>query len=405
MKKLLSLLLFSIFAGRGTTFAQNGIAKLKFEEAEDSFAANNYFASLKKVREVEAILKSQNPKTIYLKILTLSKIGLKNPFANPELIIECNTLCNKYLVEFDNITDLEEKYKSVYKIYESVKKYPTTLTEYKRIDSIIRKADFYKSNKDSMNAALALEKLLAIKDCGSMDVLFKIGNLYEYGGKGINIDVTEAYKYYKRLYEAGDERGYYIIGRAYRKGMAGYPIDYNRAKALFELCLAESGQEVDAHKKSWYFTNSIINLGDLYFYNLIDYPRALQYYKSALEEGVTDSYIYNNLGFLYQKDDIPNKDYGLAFGYFKKVAERNEKDNISYANYMLGKLYENGKGVPKNLNEALSCYLLAAENGHGPAQASLKALYLIKSKEDRSFKKEAKRWLDIYNANPNKNKY
>lgn len=405
MRKFLLLLLFSILAGSVTTFAQNSIAKLKFEEAEEAFAANNYSVSLKKVREVEAILKSQNPKTIYLKIINLAKIGLKDPYANSELMVECNTLCNKYLVEFDNITDLEDKYKSVYNIYESVKKYPTTLTEYNRIDSIIRKSDFYRLNKDSMNALLALEKLLAIKDCGSRDVLYKIGYLYEYGGRGVDIDITEAYKYYKKLHEAGDERGYYIIGLAYRKGIAGYPIDYNRAKEHFELCLAESNQEMGEKKGLWYFINSTINLGNLFFYNLIDYPKALQYYKSALENGVTDGYIYNNLGFLYQKDDIANKDYGLAFSYFKKVVDSNDKDNINYANYMLGKLYENGKGVSQNQNEAISHYLLAAENGHGPAQSSLQALYLIKAKEDRSFKKDAKRWLDIYNANPNKSKY
>ena len=47
---------------------QNTIAKLKFEEAEEAYANNNFDLALSKLIEIETLLKSPNPKILYLKI-------------------------------------------------------------------------------------------------------------------------------------------------------------------------------------------------------------------------------------------------------------------------------------------------------------------------------------------------
>jgi hypothetical protein len=123
MKKTILFTLLNI-AFAQFVFAQNTIAKLKFEDAEEAYANNNFEQALSKLIEVETLLKSTNPQILYLKIHSQSKIIKKNPFNDYALIENTRKLCSQYLTDYEQIPDNDGNYKGIYKISESLKSYP-----------------------------------------------------------------------------------------------------------------------------------------------------------------------------------------------------------------------------------------------------------------------------------------
>jgi len=68
-----------------------------------------------------------------------------------------------------------------------------------------------------------------------------------------------------------------------------------------------------------------------------------------------------------------HQDYRTAFAGFKKPAEQGD----AVAQYFMGRMYDTGRGVPKNEQQAVAWYRKAAEQGDTDAQFSLGAMYYI----------------------------
>lgn len=130
MKKII-LLFFAIIAALQLSVAQNTIAKLKYEEAEEAYANNNFELALSKLKDVELLLKSTSPKILYLKINSESKIIEQNPFNDFSIIEDARTQSAKYLNEYEQIPDNEDKYREIYKISEKLKSYPENEKEFR----------------------------------------------------------------------------------------------------------------------------------------------------------------------------------------------------------------------------------------------------------------------------------
>ena len=64
-------------------------------------------------------------------------------------------------------------------------------------------------------------------------------------------------------------------------------------------------------------------------------------------------------------------DYKTAYRLFKPLA----KQGVPEAQYSLGVMYANGRGVPQDYAEAVKWYRKAAEQGHTHGQYNLGALY------------------------------
>ena len=64
-------------------------------------------------------------------------------------------------------------------------------------------------------------------------------------------------------------------------------------------------------------------------------------------------------------------DYKTAMRLWKPLAEQGH----AYAQYNLGLMYRNGKGVPEDYKQAVKWYRLAAEQGDADAQYSLGIRY------------------------------
>ena len=123
MKKIITLISI-IFLVSNAGFAQNSIAKLKYEEAEEAYASNDFTLTLGKIKEVEGLLKSTNPKLLYLKIMAQTKIIEADPENEYAIIENTRASVEKYLKDYDNLPDNEDKYRDIYKISEKLTIYP-----------------------------------------------------------------------------------------------------------------------------------------------------------------------------------------------------------------------------------------------------------------------------------------
>jgi TPR repeat protein len=96
-----------------------------------------------------------------------------------------------------------------------------------------------------------------------------------------------------------------------------------------------------------------------------DIPRALQAWQSAAEQG--DALAQYNLGALYANGRGVKKDMAEAAKWYRKAAEQGNP----LAQYYLGGLYEKGEGVNLDRAEAAKWYRKAAAHDVPQAQEAL----------------------------------
>jgi enhanced entry protein EnhC len=103
-----------------------------------------------------------------------------------------------------------------------------------------------------------------------------------------------------------------------------------------------------------------------------DYPEARKWYTLAQKNYAPAAVA---LGFLY---DTVTDDYANARMGYELAASKGDPVGL----FNLGLMYEQGKGMPENLEKAKSLYSKAAEAGHAQSMVQLAGLYL-NAKEDR----------------------
>lgn len=104
-----------------------------------------------------------------------------------------------------------------------------------------------------------------------------------------------------------------------------------------------------------------------------DKRMALMYCRQAAEKGDADCQYLLALGFFYGQVfglSLP-KSNQTAVQFAKDAAERGH----SQAQYFLGRLYQNGNGVPRNVDEAMRWMTLSASQGFGNAALWLGIYY------------------------------
>ena len=85
-----------------------------------------------------------------------------------------------------------------------------------------------------------------------------------------------------------------------------------------------------------------------------------------------------------------NGDYSAAVREWKPLAERGDPD----AQYYLGAFYQVGRGIQKNIKQALNLYTSAAEQGHADARFALGAMYHIGQDVKQDYK-QAVKWYSL----------
>ncbi len=105
------------------------------------------------------------------------------------------------------------------------------------------------------------------------------------------------------------------------------------------------------------------------YYSSKNYVEAAKWYRKAAERDVARAQF--NLGVLYEEGKGVKLDYVEAVKWYRKAAEQGDVR----AQNNLGNMYRNGYGVKLDNDEAVKWYRKAAEKGHVSAQYNLGAMY------------------------------
>jgi len=329
MKKIILLTLILI-ASSQISIAQQAIAKIKYEEAEEAFSTNDFKTTVLKLDEAETLLKATNPRIMYLKILAQSKIIEKAPLNDYKILENTRQLCAKYLLEYESIPNNEDKYRDVYKASEALTEYPETKAIFFSIKQLKKQANTYMYVKDSLDYAKALKIYTEIAELGDIQAKAELGRIYS-NGFGVEIDYCKAASYFKETADKADAVGQNGLGTFYKNGYCVQSKDIAKAILLFELA-AEQGNE-----------EAIYNLGDIYTSHL------------------------NGLSGWVKIEVDPTK----AINFIRLSAESGNAESQFY----LAAIYDQGLYVPKNSTEAIKNFQYSADNGNSKAQLSVGYIY------------------------------
>jgi len=235
-----------------------------------------------------------------------------------------------------------------------------------------------------------------------------LGRMYSLG-KGVPEDDAQAVLWFRKAAEQGDAHAQYDLGLSYNEGH-GVPQDYAQA-ALWYRKAAEQGDTdaqynlgvwyeegeyrgVDQDTQAAFWRRKIrawrayINSVDFHFSEHWRFSKAAFWYRKAAEQG--DAEAQYNLGRLYYDGRGVAQDYDQAALWFRAAAEQGDSD----AQDELGNLYLSGEGVAQDYAQASLWYRKAAEQGDSDAQESLGDLYLHGQGMPRDYA-EAYFWFDL----------
>ena len=129
-----------------------------------------------------------------------------------------------------------------------------------------------------------------------------------------------------------------------------------------------------------------INRKGVEYYDAKQYAKAVEWYRIAAEQGYADAQY--NLGIMYDNGRGVPQDYAEAVRWYRKAAEQGR----ARAQFNLGYMYENGQGVTQDYAEAVRWYRKAAEQGYADAQFNLALRYKNGQGVPKDLS-EARRWF------------
>lgn len=213
---------------------------------------------------------------------------------------------------------------------------------------------------------MAADKMVAAAIC-------KLGLMYE-KGIGVELNMNLARVQYKRAEGFGNCFAKCALARFYEEGLGGLSINYSEAYRLYE----------EAEKKNYRWAKYRIGLmyeeGRNFEVNL---EKAYEYYQKAIENG---SYMAKyQVGRWYEMGKYFGEvDIKKALVMYEEAATNKEMDaqfqlgdESQYASFYLGKLYEDGEVVMKDLEESRKWYKISAL--HGSKEAEVRLLQINKN--------------------------
>ncbi|WP_293895692.1 tetratricopeptide repeat protein [Flavobacterium sp.] len=378
MRKII-LITFALLASVQFAFTQKAIAKIKYEEAEEAYSINDFETTLTKLNEVETILESTNPKVMYLKIMVQSKIIEKKPFNNYKIIENARQLCTKYLKDYENVPNNDDKYRDIYKIAESLKKYPKSeeefVTKITLLDSLHKQAHKFMYGKSGVDYKMAFILYKQLADNDDADGENGLGNLY-LRGLGVEKDFAKAKSLFELSAAKGNVNGQVSFGTIllrkentkdisdeYMNQMAKNPNNQEattkmysdfkklgeRATEYYKLATAQGDNTKYALDPKTLLIFGVSYGGGLYGYRK-DINKAMEYFRLAVDNVDAESHYV--LGCLYHQGTTTNgKDYIQAIKYLRLANQYGKNDEIIFL--LLKSMYETGGfGIQKDKKEA-----------------------------------------------------
>ncbi|RGB31507.1 kinase-like domain-containing protein [Rhizophagus diaphanus] len=193
--------------------------------------------------------------------------------------------------------------------------------------------------------------------------VFLLGLFNQYGIE-IKVNRKKAFELYQIAANLGNEFGVTSLGNCYLYGI-GTTVNKKKAFELYQEA-AKLGN-----------SRGISNLGYCYFYGVgtfVNLEKAVKLFQEAANLGNTNG--ISNLGHCCLKGIGTVFDRQKAFELFQKTANLGNE----LAQYYLALMYENGREVEKDINQAIYWYEKAAEQGHKHAQIKVFELSIINKK-------------------------
>ena len=231
----------------------------------------------------------------------------------------------------------------------------------------IKSVEWYKKALDSSRVSESDKSVAA----------YNLGQIYNYGRKGIPIDQKAAFSYYKQSAESdyADAKTklafFYFDGKIVEK-------DVSKGLELLQEAV-NAGSEIAKEE-----------LGSVYFFGKFDIPKnhweALRLFEELKENN--SSIVFYCLAQLYKEGQVVEADHVKAYRYFKRAYELGDIDSAFYLGYMTA----NGQGVRKDYYEAAKWYKIGADKKDASAINNLGVLYV----KGLGVRKDVKKGKELY---------
>ncbi|MBQ4152657.1 MAG: sel1 repeat family protein, partial [Schwartzia sp.] len=173
--------------------------------------------------------------------------------------------------------------------------------------------------------------------------MLHLGQLYQRGCEPeIKPDIEKAKKYLNLAAEKENGDALFALGSIARgEGL------YDSAAELF---IAATQTDNDPDIEAW------MELGSLFLFKKQEPMKALEFYKKALEDGISEGAVM--IGRIYSEPYAggPETDFTKALEWFNKAAEMGS----SSAHFFLGRLHEDGRALPSYFKRAIEEYKICA---------------------------------------------
>ncbi len=285
------------------------------------------------------------------------------------------------------------------------------------------------TNPDVMSVDDSLEYLRMAADAGRMDAEYEWGLFlinqgkfnegYSYFDKAAVWKEERALRYLDKYHEVrefqiGSEKGDPASMYGYAKWLLnqkdpaqreeGYNLarkvafaDYAPGQALYGTLLYEKEDYQNA--LSWFEKGMLQGNPECEYYIglmriegkgiLRNVAQGLDNLRKAASNGNSLAQFELGKYYLYGEPNVGiEKNFQTAFDYISKAAG----SNMLEAQYILGTMYDEGIGVPKDGVKAITLYKLAAEHDHVRAQSKLGDIY-VRTGKDKSLREEGIDWL------------
>jgi uncharacterized protein len=186
---------------------------------------------------------------------------------------------------------------------------------------------------------------------GNADLFYWIGRNYEYGLIGVKRDLFEAGRWYKYGADMGHEACY--ISWQSVLDVLNEGEEESLQDREFRLSHTEAAKERTKRDTALAYADVCLDSDQ--------YDEAVENYKEAADLG--DPIAMYTLALIYHDGYILKRSDSTSLDYMKKASMAGSED----AQFIMGTLYERGRGVPKDINEAIYYFSMAAAHGYLPA--------------------------------------
>ena len=224
-------------------------------------------------------------------------------------------------------------------------------------------------------------------DLGNIDAIYELSECY-YWGRGSDINYDKSISLIRLGLDKENNNCLFLMGRAFDNGN-GIDKDIDKAKTYYRRVIDECSDKKVISKAQG-------NLA-IILWNEInsesDKLTVIQLYKESIKNGNEVS-MYN-LGKIFDDGNKVDRDYLVAYDYYRMAAEHNYPD----AQAELGWMYDKGHGVSRDYYKSVYWYNLAAENNHVVAIANLGTLYMNGNGVECNKEKGFSLYMKAYSVN------